>query len=272
MISTPEVSCAWLWVFHFVIEQEMSLSNIPVTYMGHRRIVALQQSSAKKDAKSSTHIWIVSLIRDTSNALCIMMKQNWQTVIRFFLMLVACYITSPVEMVDQLLEAHDLWSFLDSTEALLLPRLIAVSHCGGGSHGWFCHHDRSRWVSQWHRVTWPKKRYQNGGSMMFNVVQGHLREFDHDAICVAAINVSGRDLTMRPWIGVKSRFFDRQRHHKERSSCLPDCLHASLVRMGGESPLSLVAGLILTMMAMKFSYADSLLAGAGWDSGWLKSF
>ena len=28
--------------------------------------------------------------------------------------------------------------------------------------------------------------------------------------------------------------------------------------MGGESPLSLVAGLILTMMAMKFSYADSL--------------
>jgi len=28
--------------------------------------------------------------------------------------------------------------------------------------------------------------------------------------------------------------------------------------IGGESPLSLVAGLILTMMAMQFSYADSL--------------
>ena len=112
-------------------------------------------------------------------------------------------------MVDQLLEAHDVWSFLDSTEALLLPGLIAVSHCGGGSHGWFCHHDRSRWVSQWHRVTWHKKR---GIRMLVQCASCRL---------FPTMNVSGRDLKMRPWIGVMMQvsFFERQRHHKERSSC-----------------------------------------------------
>eukprot|EP00438_Fugacium_kawagutii_P035694 Skav234653 [mRNA] locus=scaffold1131:117947:135240:- [translate_table: standard] len=40
--------------------------------------------------------------------------------------------------------------------------------------------------------------------------------------------------------------------------------------MGGESPLSLVAGLILTMMAMQFSYADSvdLFDGASMRAGY----
>ena len=51
---------------------------------------------------------------------------------------------------------------------------------------------------------------------------------------------------------------------KEAAALLPEPLHGSLAhRMGGESPLSLVAGLILTMMAMKFSYADSISAGPG---------
>lgn len=197
-------------------------------------------------------------------------------------MLVACYITSPVEMLDQLLEAHDLWSFLDSTEALLLPRLIAVSHCGGGSHGWFCHHDRSRWVSQWHRVTWPKRGIRMvvpWYSMWFmsTFSKSLCRIVPFNAIwswcylCVVAMNVSGRDLTMRQCDPSCLFWTGKGITKKEAAVLLPDFLHTSLVRMGGESPLSLVAGLILTMMAMKFSYADSLLAGAGWDSGWLKS-
>lgn len=131
-------------------------------------------------------------------------------------------------MLDQLLEAHDLWSFLDSTEALLLPRLIAVSHCGGGSHGWFCHHDRSRWVSQWHRVTWQKRGIRMvvpWYSMWFmsTFSKSLCRIVPFNAIwswcylCVVAMNVSGRDLTMRQCD--PSVFFDRQRHHKERNRC-----------------------------------------------------